>query len=152
MSVQIDITEFEAAGFTAWEPPEITYDSNNRNGFKYIIRFLNLGFNFEERKMTGRFRVIRQVMQNGNWETDLSYVFDSVADELTSVDKFGNIVPETIKDDEDNDIPNPIAWGDEFKRMRVLFNSPLKDSDMCMFYQQALFDLGRLDFPKNRSV
>jgi hypothetical protein len=43
-------------------------------------------------------------------------------------------------------------WGTEFERMQVLFNAPLKDSDIVEAYQLELFNKGMFDFPKNRNI
>jgi hypothetical protein len=92
--------------------------------------------------MTARFQVERYIQQNGVWGLDISYSFDSVADNFTYVDKDGNIVS---SDD-------PAKWGTEFDRMAVLFAAPVPDNQILEGYMDELFGKGLFDFPKNREI
>lgn len=137
----LDITTLTGSGITKWESQEIEYPSNPRNAFRYKIKFLEFRFSILHRYAIGYFSIKRLVEQNGEWVDDISYTYESIASDAFC-DKMGDVV-------EEND---PNVWGTEFERMQVLFNAPLKDSEIVEAYQLELFNKGLFDFPKNRNI
>lgn len=150
----MDITLFTSQGIVPYVAEWTEYNSNPRNAFRYKIKFKDYTFNSFDRFMIGNFIVERYAQQNGEWVLDLDYIYDSVADDKTYVDKLGNIVPQylTSTDTEGNEIqiPNPDVWGTEYERIAVLFSSPIEDSLIMAGYQQILFNRGVFDFLKRR--
>jgi len=140
----LDITALTGQWITPFRATSVNYPSNPRNAFVYDIKYLYHTYSDITLNLVARFHVIRSAMFNGNLEVDIEYDFDSIATMHTTVDKFGNIVDEFNPDGS----PNSNAWGKEFDRIAILFNTPIADSQIVYQYQQELFDKGLFDRPK----
>jgi hypothetical protein len=138
----MDITLFTSQGITPYRAEWVEFDSNPRNAFRYRIKFLYHIFSDVTQQMTGYFQVERYVLQNNEYVLDISYVYDSVADTNSYVDKNGNMV----------NSDDPYVWGVEFDYVAVLFSAPISDKDIVDYYTQTLFSRGVLDFPKRREL
>jgi hypothetical protein len=144
----MDITLLTSQGITPFEAEWVEYKTNQRNPFKYRIKFLKHSFDDEQKKMKAEFRVERFIGE----VKDVSWTHEAIVINDTKVDKDGNVITEQVILVDNVPTMNPLIWGGEFDRMAVLFNAPLKDSDIVYGYQQELFDKGIFDFPKNRNI
>jgi hypothetical protein len=143
----MDITTLTSQGITPFRAEWIEYETNPRNDFKYMVKFLKFKFDDEQLKMTAEFRVERKSLSNGEWIKE-SWVHEAICVNSTKVDKDGNIISDILIGEEGSQTMNPLIWGGEYDRMAVLFNAPLIDSVIVYGYQQELFDKGIFDFPK----
>ena len=148
----IDITVFTSQGIVPYRAQWVEFNTNPRNANKYRVKFLYNIFSDVHSRMTGYFKVERFTLQNGAYDLDISYVFDSIAESSTFVDKNGNLLSPTIEDENGENMPNPDLWGTEFDFMAVLFAAPIPDNNIVDGYTQILFNRGSFDFPKNREV
>jgi hypothetical protein len=67
----LDITILTGQGITKWESQEIEYPSNDRNAFKYKVRFLKFVYDSFINQSIGLFSVRRYVEQNEEWVEDI---------------------------------------------------------------------------------
>lgn len=138
----LDIRTLTSQGITPWNSEEIPYPENPRNALYYKVKFMNFKYDPEAEELMAQFRVTRSILQNGDFQQETPYVKNSVARKSTMVDFYGNRV-----DPEIDGQPNPAVWGNEFERMKIIFNAPISDSLVVESYQQDLFDKGFFDFP-----
>ncbi len=138
----LDITTLTGQGIQPYYPQWVNHGISQTTGLRYeskyechVVNFSSEGVN----NLHARF-YIKRYLSNGDF--DISYFIESIADDTTSVDKFGVKV--------ESDSPN--KWGTELDRMRVLVSAGVSDKDVIDFYQNDLFTRGLFDFPKNRNI
>ncbi len=145
----LDITTLTDAGILPFIAEWVDFPTNTRNAFTYKIKFEYYTYSDVTRNLVARFAVQKFAMYNGELELDDTYVYDSIANDTTLVDKYGNYVNAEIDsvDVEGNPIKiaNPDVWGTEFERMSIIFSAPLSDTDILNGYLLELFDKGMFD-------
>lgn len=133
----IDITQLTGIGVQPYYAQEIDHGLRP-NGLGYKIKYQYAIISDVSSEIVARFYV-KRYFQDGT--DDISYTFDSIANDTSFVDKFGDLV-------EEND---PNKWGTEMEYFRVLLSYGI-NKDVLEGWQLKLFNRGTLDRPKNSVI